>query len=173
MTEMVVRQTPKRLRQWKQGKAIWEADTRGQPYEVQVMGIARETASETVARVLGTEQVWVRRRRYLLGGRPVQVAISFFPAHLVEGTPTTQPDTGPGGVYARLAELGHAPAYFTEEVCARRPYAKEIAALGCLPTLVVFAITRTVFTAAGTAVEVNQMTLDAESYVLRYDFDAS
>jgi hypothetical protein len=30
-------------------------------------------------------------------------------------------DTGPGGIYSRLADIGHGPARFTEDVSARMP----------------------------------------------------
>ncbi|MFD2357431.1 hypothetical protein ACFSTC_61385 [Nonomuraea ferruginea] len=58
-----------------------------------------------MANVLGGPDVWVRRRRYLVDARPVQLATSYFPARLVEGSPITEADTGPGGVYARLRDL--------------------------------------------------------------------
>jgi hypothetical protein len=30
-------------------------------------------------------------------------------------------DTGPGGIYSRLADIGHGPARFIEDVSARMP----------------------------------------------------
>ncbi|WP_245647154.1 GntR family transcriptional regulator [Microtetraspora niveoalba] len=158
--------------QWAEGRAIWDADTHGRAYTVDQVEIRREPADEEVARVLGTGEVWVRRRRYLVDGRPVQLAGSHFPAELVEGTAVVLPDTGPGGVYARLGDLGHSPAHFTEELRARMPHPREAELLGLPAGTPVIAIARTAYTAEGRPVEHNEMILDAASYVLQYDFDA-
>ncbi len=72
----------------------------------------------------GDETV-VRSRRYLADGRPIETAISYVPVDLAEGTRIAEPDTGPGGIYARLEEAGHELARFTEEVSARMPTAEE------------------------------------------------
>jgi GntR family transcriptional regulator len=101
------------------------------------------------------------------------ITYPYLPADLVTGSAITQQDTGPGGVYARLAELGHAPAHFREDLRARTPQPEEAAELE-LPSsgTPVVEIVRTAFTEAGRPVEVNEMTLDASAYILRYDFDA-
>ncbi|MCG5215346.1 GntR family transcriptional regulator [Streptosporangium sp. KLBMP 9127] len=158
--------------QWGQGRAIWEADTRGRPYTVDAVEIVRERAGESAARILDSTEVWVRRRRYSVDGRPVQYSTSCFPAELVEGTAITLPDTGPGGVYARLGDLGHAPAHFSEEVQARMPHPEEATLLGLPAGTPVIVVARTAYTAGGTPIELNTMILDAASYVLQYDFDA-
>ena len=67
----------------------------------------------------------VRRRRYLLDGRPVETAVSYIPADLAKGTPIADPNPGPGGIYARLEEQGHTLERFTEEVTARMPTPEE------------------------------------------------
>ncbi|GII77501.1 GntR family transcriptional regulator [Sphaerisporangium rufum] len=168
------RHGPRRLsrEQWGRGRAIWDSDTTGRPYTVDELTVARESASAEVARVLGCEEVWVRRRRYSVDGRPVQLAASHFPAELVADTPITRPDTGPGGVYARLRELGHGPAHFTEEVRARMPSPREAARLGLPAGNPVILVCRSAYTADGRTVELNEMIMDAASYVLQYDFDA-
>ncbi|GGS75758.1 GntR family transcriptional regulator [Planobispora rosea] len=157
---------------WGRGQAIWDSDTRGRPYTVDEMQIDREEAEEEIARVLDSAQVWVRRRRYSVDGRPVQLAVSYFPAALVEGTAVVREDTGPGGVYARLGDLGHAPAHFTEELRARMPHPHETVLLDLPAGTPVLVIMRTAYTANGVPVEVNEMILDSASYVLQYDFDA-
>ena len=63
----------------------------------------------------------VRRRRYLADGEPMELATSYVPWELAEGTPITEPNTGPGGIYARLEERGHRLKRFSEEVTARMP----------------------------------------------------
>ncbi|GLX00625.1 GntR family transcriptional regulator [Microtetraspora sp. NBRC 16547] len=158
--------------QWGEGRAIWDNDTHGRAYTVDQVQIQRERASAEIGRVLDTDEVWVRRRRYLVDGRPVQLASSHFPADLVEGTAVVLPDTGPGGVYARLGDLGHTPAHFTEELRARMPHPREAELLGLPAGTPVIAIGRTAYTAAGRPIEHNEMILDAASYILQYDFDA-
>ncbi len=107
-----------------------------------------------------------------MDGRPVQLAVSHFPADLVEGTAITLPDTGPGGVYARLGDLGYLPAHFTEELRARMPQPQEAELLHLPPGNPIIVVVRTAYTSGGIPVELNEMTLDAASYVLQYDFDA-
>jgi GntR family transcriptional regulator len=61
-----------------------------------------------VASRLGTtRKVLARHRRYLLDGRPVETATSYIPLDIAHGTAIERPDTGPGGIYARLEETGH------------------------------------------------------------------
>ncbi|MCW2880778.1 MAG: GntR family transcriptional regulator [Sphaerisporangium sp.] len=158
--------------QWGSGRAIWDSDTTGRPYAVDDVTITLETAAEDAARVLSCDEVWVRRRRYSVDGRPVQLSASHFPADLVAGSPITAADTGPGGVYARLRDLGHAPVHFTEEVRARMPTPEEAARLDLPAGTPVILVCRSAFASAGMAVELNTMIMDAASYVLQYDFDA-
>lgn len=158
--------------QWGQGRAIWDSDADGRAYTVDEIDLRRQPASGPVARALGSDEVWVRRRRYSVDGRPVQLAASHFPADLVEGSAITLPDTGPGGVYARLGDLGYPPVRFTEEVRARMPQPREAKLLGLPAGTPVIVITRIAFAAKDVPVEFNEMTLDASAYVLQYDFDA-
>jgi GntR family transcriptional regulator len=158
--------------QWGEGRAIWEADARGRPFTVDEVEVVREETPAEVAQALGGGQAWVRRRRYSVDGRPVQLATSYFPAELVEGSPVTLPDTGPGGVYARLADLGLGPAHFTEEVRARMPAPRESELLGLPGGTPVIVIARTAFASDGRTVEHNEMVLDSAAYILQYEFDA-
>jgi len=158
---------------WGSGGAIWDADTDGRTYAPDRVTIGEEEPPEQAARALRLgpgARVLVRRRRYLVEGRPVQLAISYYPAGLVAGTRVADPDTGPGGVYARLAELGHAPASFTEELRARMPSPEERADLDLPDGNPVIAVMRTAYAEDGAPVELNEMVLDAASYVLQYDF---
>ncbi|MQA94210.1 MAG: UTRA domain-containing protein [Streptosporangiales bacterium] len=160
---------------WEAGRAIWEADTKGRVYGPDRVEVAEEQPPGYVSRALNLrpgERVCVRRRRYVVDERPVQLATSYLPAVLAEGTAITQADSGPGGIYARLAELGHAPAHFTEEICARMPAPEEAADLGLGAGTPVIVVVRTALTAEHTPVEVNEMVLDGSAYVLQYDFEA-
>lgn len=74
----------------------------------------------------------VRRRRFVLDGKPVLLSTFCLPAALVAGTAITRPGTGAGGTYARLAELGAAPVRFREDSAhaARRAAYSGISAMG-------------------------------------------
>ncbi|MFC8449662.1 GntR family transcriptional regulator [Kitasatospora sp. NPDC057223] len=161
--------------QWGSGRSIWSADTDNRTLVVDQVSVTAEAAPEQVAGVLGVEPgdpTCVRRRRFVLDGKPVLLSTSYLPAGLVAGTAITREDTGPGGTYARLAEIGAKPVHFREEVRSRMPGTDESARLGLSAGTPVILICRTAFAEEGQPVEVNEMVLDAASYVLEYDFDA-
>ncbi|SCF98522.1 GntR family transcriptional regulator, partial [Streptomyces sp. Ncost-T6T-2b] len=161
--------------QWGSGHSVWDAELAGRDLVVDQVRVEEGTASENAARLLGLdegESVCVRSRRFVLGGKPVLLSTSYLPAPLVEGSAITQPNTGPGGIYARLAELGYGPVHFREEIRSRMPLPEEAAKLSLPAGTPVMLICRTAFAEEGRVVEVNEMVLDAAAYVLEYDFDA-
>ncbi|MGA5320403.1 UTRA domain-containing protein [Streptomyces seoulensis] len=82
----------------------------------------RRAAPDHVSAVLNLgddERVCVRRRRFVLDGKPVLLATSHLPMPLVASSAISQKDTGPGSTYARLAELGYKPVY-SSPACRRR-----------------------------------------------------
>lgn len=170
----LLRSSPKRLasEHWGSGRAIWEVDLDGTQPEVEVQ-LEKIPAGTDVARQLNIpkgEYVWKRARRFLVEGQPVQRAISYIPAELAEGTAITQIDTGPGGMYARLAEAGHAPARFTEVLHCRMPKKIEVDDLRLPPATPVVEITRIAYDADDRPVETNHMLLNANRYLLEYNF---
>ncbi|MFD7130457.1 GntR family transcriptional regulator [Streptomyces sp. NPDC059894] len=161
--------------QWGEGRSVWEADAAGRELVIDAVEVGEEVATPVVAAVLDLaegQRVCVRRRRYTLDGKPVLLSTSYLSADLVSGTAITQPDTGPGGVYARLEELGRRPVRFREEIRSRMPGRDEAERLALPPGVPVVLIARTAFDADGAAVEVNEMVLDSAAYVLEYGFEA-
>ncbi|MFD9079875.1 GntR family transcriptional regulator [Streptomyces erythrochromogenes] len=161
--------------QWGSGRSIWSTDSEDRELVVDQIDVREEEADDHVCDALGITpgtQVWARSRRFVLDGKPVLFATSYLPSDVVAGSPITQHETGPGGTYARLAELGHGPVHFREEIRSRMPSAEEADRLSLAMGTPVIRIVRTAFTEDGRAVEVNEMTLDSASYVLEYDFDA-
>jgi GntR family transcriptional regulator len=159
--------------QWGAGKSIWSADEE-RPVTIDVR-VDTVLAPAHIARMLDLaddEAVCARSRRFVLDERPVMLATSYLPLALVEGTAIMRVDTGDGGTYARLAELGHAPAHFREEVRCRLPVAKEAEGLGMPLERPVVKVCRTAYDASLNAVEVNEMTMDSAAYILEYAFDA-
>ncbi|MFF3967888.1 GntR family transcriptional regulator [Streptomyces griseorubiginosus] len=161
--------------QWGSGRTVWSADDHRAPDVDQITVSEDVVPPQHVSDVLELaprQTVCVRSRRYVMDGRPVMVAESYLPQSLVAGSPITQADTGPGGIYARLADLGRAPAHFREEIRVRTPSAEEAARLAIPADRTVIKLARTAFDAEGRAVEINEMTMDSAAYVLEYEFDA-
>lgn len=173
----IVRNALKRVSadQWGAGKSIWDVDIDDRLLEAQDVQIEQLPAPDDVARALGLDEgdlVWRRNRRYAVDGVPVLRSTAHIPEDLARGTRITQADTGPGGTYARLADAGHAPTGFREELRCRMPSAGEVVDLQLAPATPVVEITRYASDAAGRIVEVNRMILDASRYLLVYDFSS-
>jgi GntR family transcriptional regulator len=159
------------------GKAAYlaELEVEGRQPEVQVLEVAQAPATVEVARLLHVakgDPVLVRRRRYLADGQPMELATSYLPWELVQGTQIEQRDTGPGGIYARLEEMGHRLKRFTEDVRARMPLPEEARALQLPPGVPVFVLVRTAFDVEERPVEVCDTVMAADRYVLSYELPA-
>ncbi len=161
--------------QWGSGRSVWSADSEDRELVVDQIEVREEEADNRISDALGIPsrtQVCARSRRFVLDGKPVLFATSYLPSDVVADSAITQVDTGPGGTYARLTELGHGPVHFREEIRSRMPSADEAERLSLSMGTPVIQIVRTAFAEGGRVVEVNEMTLDSASYVLEYDFDA-
>lgn len=161
--------------QWGGGRSIWDADTDGRELSLSDVQVYRTDAPDGIARVLSIETgapVWVRSRVFVLDGKPVMKATSYLPAEIVDGSPITQENTGAGGTYARLKDLGFEPLNFREEVRARMPLPEEVNQLKLSTGVPVIDLYRTAYAKADRVVEVNEMTLDASSYILEYVFSS-
>jgi len=167
---------------WGNGQAIWQTDGADRAYQVDGLRVEEAVAREHVARALGLEEgadILRRSRRYLVEDRPVQTAVSFLPLSLMAehadhpaARSIRSHDSGPGGIYARLAELDLAPVHFTEEIRVRMPTPEESGELHLAAGTPVLEVARTALSAAGRPVEFNQITMDGSAYVLQYDFEA-
>lgn len=160
-----------------QGKAAFtvEAEQAGYTPQVDNITVTRERANSAVAkrlRLTPKDYVLVRSRRYLVDGRPVEIATSYIPAAFAKGTKIEQPDSGPGGIYARLEEAGHTLARFSEEVGARMPTPEERRALLLAAGNPVLTVVRTAYDKNNVAVEVCDTVKVASAYLLEYGFPA-
>ncbi|MFR9801722.1 GntR family transcriptional regulator [Pseudonocardia sp. RS010] len=157
-----------------QAAFLAEADKAGAAPGVDQIEITHVPASPQVRERLrlGEEEVLARSRRYLLDGRPIEVAVSYLPRSIADGTPIVEPNPGPGGIYARLEDAGHVLDHFTEEVTARMPTNDERRRLELPDGVPVLVVVRTAFDTEGTPVEVCDTVKAAPAYVLEYDFPA-
>jgi GntR family transcriptional regulator len=161
----------------KEGKAAFlaEADQAAATPDVDMIKVSTSSPPPDVASLLQlpvSAKVVVRSRRYLLDGRPVETAVSYIPAGLATGTAITEPNPGPGGIYARLEESGHTLERFAEEVSARMPTPDEVRALLLPPGVPVFRLVRTAYDTDDRPVEVCDTIMAADAYVLAYDLPA-
>ncbi|MGV9315180.1 GntR family transcriptional regulator [Streptomyces sp. NPDC003691] len=127
-----------------------------------------------IADLLGVDATQVssvaRVRRMLADDVPVQLATSYLPLEIAEGTRLEEIDTGPGGSKSRLAELGHAQDTITEEIAVRPPDEDEIAALDMTEDQRVFEITHIGRTEDGRAVEVTVHVMPTHLWRLSYSW---
>ncbi|HEY6794127.1 MAG TPA: GntR family transcriptional regulator [Kineosporiaceae bacterium] len=114
----------------------------------------------------------VRSRRYLLDGRPVELATSYLPVDIARGTPITDVNPGPGGIYARLEDLGHPLVEFVEHVSTRMPTAHECRALALGSGEPVLMVLRRAVDARGRVVEICDTVKAGNGYVLEYRIPA-
>ncbi|QIB44567.1 GntR family transcriptional regulator [Streptomyces aureoverticillatus] len=159
-----------------QGKSAFlvEADAAGSQPQVDSLEIKEEKAGQDISARLGAvRKVLARRRRYLLDGRPVEFAASYLPLDIARGTQIAEPNPGPGGIYARLEELGHHLDHFDEEIRARMPTPTEVKLLRLAPGVPVIHLIRTAYDTEGRAVEVCDTVMAADAYVLSYQLPAT
>lgn len=159
------------------GKAAFLAEVEGAGSRPTVdrIEVAEEAPPPEIADLLRLgrrSKTVVRRRRYLVDGHPVETATSYIPAKVASGTPIAEPNPGPGGIYARLEEMGHRLGRFTEQVSARMPYPDEVAALALTPGVPVLHLVRTAFDTDGTPVEVCDTVMSSDTFVLDYELPA-
>lgn len=117
-------------------------------------------------------QALIRRRRMYAGGEPMQLATSYVPWGLADGTQMVEPDTGPGGLYSRLADVGHRPVRFLEEVATRMATADESRFLGFPAPQPVFYLVRIAFDTNDTPVETCEHVMAGDRWLLTYEWPA-
>jgi GntR family transcriptional regulator len=160
-----------RERDWNRGAFDAEIRSLGhEPHVDVVVSTAPAPAEVTEALQLepGTAVV-VRERRMYADGVPVQFATSYIPADIAAGTQIAEPDSGPGGIMSRMAELGYAQARITETVRVRPPEGEERAFLRLDKGQAVLEIWHAGWTAAGRPVEVCVHVVPAWQWRLSYE----
>lgn len=160
---------------WGAGKAILIAETarQGMVARQEIRELAEVEAPEVVAERLGIPVgtiVWVRRRTTYIEDRAHQLADSYYPLDLVEGTAIRQVDTGPGGGFARLEESGARLAEINEELMARMPTNREASELALPPGTPVVELLRTTYDVANRPVEVMWSVIAGDMSVFSYRF---
>jgi GntR family transcriptional regulator len=130
----------------------------------------------SVARRLGATAATalVTATRYLLtaDGEPVQLAVSYEPAGLTDGTAVALPEQGPlagRGVIERMASIGIEIDEVVEELTVRQSYLAEADALAVPPGAPVLHVER-LHRCGGQPVETADIVIPADRFRVRYRF---
>lgn len=132
---------------------------------------APDAAREVLGLAAG-ESVLIRKREMFASDEPVLLATSYFPWTLAEQAGVTETDTGPGGTYSRLAEIGKGPVRFSEDLRVRSPTAAEERFFGLAETQQVYEIVHISYLADGTAIEYREDVLPTHQWVMHYEWNA-
>jgi GntR family transcriptional regulator len=116
------------------------------------------------------EQALIRRRHMYAGGTPIQIATSYIPIKYAGSVDLALPDTGPSGIYARLAKRGYGPVRFTEEIEVRSPMSEEAKFLRISEGQPVFEILRSALDVGDRPVEACVNVLAALQWRLTYSW---
>jgi DNA-binding GntR family transcriptional regulator len=126
-----------------------------------------------IARMLSLEpgdEVLIRDR--VMGdpdtGDALQLATSYIPGDLARGTQLAERDTGHGGIYDRMEEMGHAPLDWYEAITSRMPTPREADTLGVAAGVPLLRILRTTTSTTGQPLEINDTRLDSERFEIGY-----
>ncbi|MEU8347857.1 GntR family transcriptional regulator [Spirillospora sp. NPDC048832] len=179
----VVRELPDR-RRITRSRQVYQ-DERGYYFDptaqtwtpVQAPAVGWGPAPLDIAPLLGVapgSDVLIRER--LMGpdtSQAKQVATSYLPEWLARGTVLAERDTGPGGIYARLEEMGHAPLRWSESVSARMPTPDESQALGLARGVPVLRVVRTTSGPDRRVLEINDTRMSAEEFEIGYSIRRS
>ena len=104
--------------------------------------------------------------------RPVQLATSYMPLEIAGSQDIALPDTGPTGLYQRLAARGYQVARFVEEIEARQPRADEAAFLGLTEAQYVLEVARIAYTKDDLPVETVINVFPSQQWRLSYEWPA-
>jgi GntR family transcriptional regulator len=118
----------------------------------------------------GEANVIMRMRRMYADDVPVQLAPSYIPLEIAEGTQIAERDSGPGGIISRFAELGYAQVRITETVTVRRSTEEEQDFLQLEEDQPVIEIWHVGWTADDRPVEVCVHSVPAYLWVLDYEW---
>lgn len=132
----------------------WTSETKGRGGQsIAVLLRPPSQIEDEVHSVLMTLRVVTRQRLLTVDGRPVEIATSFYPAEIAEGTPLAEPAPIKGGAVRLLADLGWSVARAVEDlqaVVADQHHADVLGVPAGYPLLV---MRRTNLDSAGTPFE--------------------
>lgn len=114
------------------------------------------------------EQAVIRQRHMFGDDVPIQVATSYIPIRYAGSKDLALPDTGPSGIYARLAKRGFGPVRFVEEIEVRPSTLEEAKFLKIPKAQIVFQVVRSAIDENDRPVEACVNVLSAVQWRLTY-----
>lgn len=143
--------------------------------QTRLAGLATVPAPSDIAEHLNIAagEPVVRRTRHMFAShRPVQLATSYIPLTVAGSQDIALPDTGPTGLYKRLAGRGYPVSRFIEEIEARQPRADEAAFLGLTEAQHVLEVTRIAYTKDDMPIETVLNVFPSQQWRLSYEWAA-
>jgi GntR family transcriptional regulator len=118
------------------------------------------------------EQVLIRKRQLFASNEPVLLATSYVPWSIAEKAGITEIDTGPGGSYSRLADIGLGPVRFSEDIRVRIPTTEEESFFSLSEAQQVFEIVHISWLADGRAIEYRVDVLPTFQWIMHFEWNA-
>lgn len=139
-----------------------------------VQAVAVNPPSEVATRLnlAKGEEALIRKRHMFADDRPVQLAASYIPMSVAGDVGIAFPDTGPTGLYERLAERGHRVVRFAEEIESRRPTDEEADFLRISAAQHVLEVIRLAFDRNGRILDVVINVFPSQLWKLSYEWTA-
>ncbi|MEO3800370.1 GntR family transcriptional regulator [Nonomuraea sp. B1E8] len=130
-----------------------------------------EVHEEEMVKCFGSHmRLLYRHRLYEAGDTPVSLATNYLPLYLFTdgGEAVRRQDTGPGGIWARLAEAGHEVVDADEYIDCRMPTPEEAHELQIRGHTPVFVLYRVAENDRGQVVDLAVIVLPGDRWRLRY-----
>ncbi|TDQ46005.1 GntR family transcriptional regulator [Actinorugispora endophytica] len=121
---------------------------------------------------LGGERVMVRGRRMLASGHPMQLATAYIPMSVAGSLEIAEPDTGPTGMYKRLAARGHHASRFVENIEVRSASRDESDFFKIADTAPVLEVVRIAYDQEDKPIEAAVNVFPASQWKLSYEWSA-
>lgn len=134
--------------------------------------VAVVTPPPEIAALLGLgddDAVLVRRRLMLIGDEPAQIADSYYPHRLVEGTPIAGSEPVTAGLLRSLEAAGVTLDRAEERWTTRMPTPSEASLLRLRPGVPVLRILQTLYDTSGTAVCVTDNILAGDRHAFLFE----
>ncbi|MEE6269144.1 GntR family transcriptional regulator [Streptomyces diastatochromogenes] len=150
---------------------ISEAEKRSQRGSTKLLEVAAVVPPQEVAKTLGLEEggrALLRKQVLLLDDQPTELARSYYPLELAEGTAMMERRKIRGGTPTLLSELGYPPREFVDEVSSEIPTEDEAVALELPKDMPVMLTFRVIYSDNERPIEVSLLTKAAHRYRMRY-----
>jgi GntR family transcriptional regulator len=160
-------------RQAGRGFFLTDAEAGGWRPQVSTSVYIEPAAADVAAelRISAGSPVLVRDRVMSADSVRVQLATSYLPRELTQGTAIEEENPGPGGIIGRLEDAGHRVVVFRERVAVAPASTEDAERLAVTAGTMLWLITRTAFSDAR-VLEVNRIRIIADHAELIYELPA-